>query len=407
LDRREDIHQLLVRYINNDISEEAFQMLLQYLSMEEHEAQLKEWIRNEMHRGEPDHDNLPEELQQLFGRLDQKLFERIDNTVKVVPEVKQVSKRRTYRRWMAAAGGVLIVVLVTGLAMLYKHVGGWGKSHPAASKTNDISPGGNRAFLAIGNGKRLELDSNQSAVLVQGTALRYEDGSLITSLETGSDTAGQVPESVVLSTPPGGQYRISLPDGTNVWVNAASSIRFTGAKRTVELNGEAYFEVAKNPDMPFVVQSGKQELAVLGTRFNVSAYPEDKKVVTTLVEGSVKITPEPGREPRMLVPGQQSVLNLNGGDFSVRKVDVNYYTSWKDGLFVFNRLPVQAILPQIERWYNVQFKCPASMGRVLMWGTVSRNVMLSEILEVLTLNTDLKFSLQGKTVLVSQKTQMN
>lgn len=307
------------------------------------------------------------------------------------------------------AAGALVVVLVTGVLAFYKFPGGKGASHPAASKTNDISPGGNRAFLAVGNGRRFELDSNQSAVVVQGTALRYEDGSLIASLETGGDTAGQAPESVVLSTPPGGQYRISLPDGTNVWVNAASSIRypvrFTGAKRTVELSGEAYFEVAKNPDMPFVVQSGKQELAVLGTRFNVSAYPEDKKVITTLVEGSIKVTPEPGSESRLLVPGQQSILNLNGGNFSVRKVDVSYYTSWKNGLFVFNRLPVQAILPQIERWYNVQFKCPASMEKVLMWGTVSRNVMLSEILEVLTLNTDLKFSLQGKTVLVSQKPQ--
>ncbi|MCD2423686.1 FecR domain-containing protein [Niabella pedocola] len=408
MDRQEDIQELFKKYVNNDISREEFLKLLQYLSAEGREEQLSAWVRNEWQATAPGEEALPGELKALLEGLDEQLLARLDGSVKRIPGYRQRSVRSLRRKWLLTSAAI-IMFLVVGAVIWYTVPRSRHASQQAAVKTHDVNPGGNRAFLAIGNGQRVVLDSNQAAVIVQNGALRYADGSLITSLNADSSHANGQPEFVVLTTPPGGQYRLTLPDGTGVWVNASSSIRypvrFTGTRREVTLSGEAYFEVQKNPDMPFVVLSGGQELSVLGTRFNISAYPEDKRIVTTLVEGSVKILPGVGSQPRLLVPGQQSVLK--DGDLSVKKVEVGYYTAWKDGLFVFNRLPVQAILPQIERWYDVQFRYPAAMERTLMWGTVSRNVMLSEILEVLALNTGWKFTLQGKTVLISPKTGMN
>ncbi|MCF3111298.1 FecR domain-containing protein [Niabella sp. CC-SYL272] len=408
MDRQEDIQELFKKYVNNDISREEFLELLQHLSAEGCEEQLRAWVRNEWSTTAPDGDIFSVELEALLEGLDERLLGRLDGSVTRIPGNRQGSARSLRRKWWLA-GAAIIMFLVIGAVIWYTVSQSRHASQQAAVKAHDVNPGGNRAFLAIGNGQRVVLDSNQAAVIVQNGALRYADGSLITSLSADSSHANGQPEFVVLTTPPGGQYRLTLPDGTGVWVNASSSIRypmrFTGARREVTLSGEAYFEVQKNPDMPFVVMSGGQELSVLGTRFNISAYPEDKRIVTTLAEGSVKILPGVGSQPRLLVPGQQSVLK--DGDLSVKKVEVGYYIAWKDGLFVFNRLPVQAILPQIERWYDVQFRYPASMERTLMWGTVSRNVMLSEILEVLTLNTGWKFTLQGKTVLISSKTGMN
>lgn len=408
MDHQEDIQQLFKKYVNNEISKDEFLELLQYLSAEGREEPLRAWVRNEWQATAPDGDVFSGELEALLEGLDERLQVRLDASVKRIPGYRQRSGRSMRRRWLLASA-VIMAFLIMGGVVWYSLPESRHRSRLAAGKTHDVNPGGNRAFLAIGNGQRVALDSNQSAVIVQNGALRYADGSLITSLNADSSDANGQPEFVVLTTPPGGQYRLTLPDGTDVWVNASSSIRypvrFTGARREVALSGEAYFEVQKNPDMPFVVLSGGQELSVLGTRFNISAYPDDKRVVTTLVEGSVKILPGSGNQPQLLVPGQQSVLK--DGDLSIKKVEVGYYTAWKEGLFVFNRLPVQAILPQIERWYDVQFRYPASMERTLMWGTVSRNVMLSEILEVLTLNTGWKFTLQGKTVLIRPKADMN
>jgi ferric-dicitrate binding protein FerR (iron transport regulator) len=188
-----------------------------------------------------------------------------------------------------------------------------------------------------------------------------------------------------LTTPRGGQYQLTFPDGSRVWLDAASSIKyptaFTGKVREVEMTGEAYFEIAKNTRMPFVVKAGGTTTTVLGTHFNINAYDDERTLITTLLEGSVKFGC--GKEEKVLHPGQQAVLNAETRSFTVKDADTYQAVAWKNGQFDFDDKDLPAIMRQISRWYNIDINFQSTYDGATFGGGISRQLNLSHVLRLL------------------------
>ncbi|WP_120516486.1 FecR family protein [Chitinophaga barathri] len=265
---------------------------------------------------------------------------------------------------------------------------------------NDRPPGGNRAVLTLGNGQRIVLDSSANGILFsQGGIQAVKLDSSALAYSTGSS-----PEEVqmhTLSTPVGGQFRITLSDGTGVWLNAASSLKFpslfTGQDRQVEITGEAYFEVAPDKARPFKVAFNGNSVEVLGTHFNVMAYPDETKSKVTLLEGSVAVSNPSGRH--LLKPGMQALI---GNTITTRTANVEEAVAWKNGLFIFDNEDIQGIMRKLSRWYDVKPVYAAGMPGTTFSGTISRYSNVSGVLQMLELTESIRFELKDGTIQVSR-----
>jgi ferric-dicitrate binding protein FerR (iron transport regulator) len=208
-----------------------------------------------------------------------------------------------------------------------------------------------------------------------------------------------------LGTPRGGQYRLMLPDGSKVWLNAISSIRypaaFTGKERVVEITGEAYFEVAKDATHPFkvLVHNGDMEISVLGTHFNVNAYNDEPIIKTTLVEGSVKVTRD--KQTAVIKPGEQTELNSSGALKIIHDADIDEAVAWRNGLFEFQDADLQSILRQVMRWYDVEVDYQGNIPERFFTAIISRDKTLTGVLEILKLS-DIDYKLDGKKLVITQ-----
>jgi hypothetical protein len=251
-----------------------------------------------------------------------------------------------------------------------------------------VKPGGNSATLRLANGTLLELDKQASGI-VMGESITYENGKSIAAAALDKQGMAADPSKVVLelATPLGGIYQITLPDGTKVWLNAGSSLKypmsFAKNERRVSLEGEAFFEVTKDSARPFKVLSKGQEIEVLGTAFNVNAYPDNTVIKTTLVNGKVKLSNDKRYSKAIfLLPGQQST-NSNNGKIHLANVDTAPFTAWKEGLFYFDETPLSDALQQIGRWYNVEVKYKGEVPQTHFYGRIKRSKPLREVLDVL------------------------
>lgn len=251
-----------------------------------------------------------------------------------------------------------------------------------------VKPGGNSATLRLANGTLLELDKQASGI-VMGESITYENGKSIAAAALDKQGMAADPSKVVLelATPLGGIYQITLPDGTKVWLNAGSSLKypmsFAKNERRVSLEGEAFFEVTKDSARPFKVLSKGQEIEVLGTAFNVNAYPDNTVIKTTLVNGKVKLSNDKRySEAIYLLPGQQST-NSNNGKIQLANVDTAPFTAWKEGLFYFDETPLSDALQQIGRWYNVEVKYKGDVPQTHFYGRIKRSKPLRDVLDVL------------------------
>jgi transmembrane sensor len=267
-----------------------------------------------------------------------------------------------------------------------------------------IKPGGNHAMLTLGDGTRISLDDAHIGKLTQqGSAVvnKTKTGQLVYGLSASTTNTDALIATNTIETPRGGEYQVVLPDGTKVWLNAASKLiyptAFKGKERKVELIGEAYFEVAKNKEMPFKVSSGKQVVEVLGTHFNISAYPDDSAIKTTLLEGSVKVTA--AGASRMLIPGQQATIGI-GNDIAIAKVNTNAAIGWKNGYFVFSNEEIHGLMRKVARWYDVDIDYKGSLTKEGFVGSVSRFENISEVLTTLQLTGMVHFKVEGRRVLV-------
>lgn len=251
-----------------------------------------------------------------------------------------------------------------------------------------VNPGGNSATLRLANGTLLELDKQASGI-VMGESITYENGKSIAAAALDKQAMAADPSKLILelATPLGGMYQITLPDGTKVWLNAGSSLKypmsFAKNERRVRLEGEAFFEVTKDSARPFKVLSKGQEIEVLGTAFNVNAYPDNTAIKTTLVKGKVKLSNNNRySEAIYLLPGQQST-NTNNGKIQLANVDTAPFTAWKEGLFYFDETPLSDALQQIGRWYNVEVKYKGEVPQTHFYGRIKRSKPLRDVLDVL------------------------
>jgi hypothetical protein len=272
---------------------------------------------------------------------------------------------------------------------------------PVVDGTKEILPGRITATLTLGDGSVVLLDSVKNGVISNqnGARISLSDNTVIYDKD---NVSGAIVYNT-MTTPRGGQYKLSLPDGTAVWLNAASSITyptaFNGSERNVSITGEAYFEVAKNASMPFVIKVNKETtIRVLGTQFNVNAYTDEPNVMTTLVEGSVRI--QSGKNVQQLLPGQQLRLAEDGELALIKNPDVQQVTAWKDGIFNFHRVKLEAMMRQLSRWYDVEIVYPNGIPDMEFGGKVQRSLPLSKLLEGLGA-MDVRFEIgEGKKLIV-------
>lgn len=318
------------------------------------------------------------------------------------------SKQRKLWPRIAVAAAVLLIVgmgLFFGRNVLNRQAGEGRHQDAAAANYNnhDIPPGKNTATLLLANGKTINLSDAKSGVIVDASKLTYSDNTPIAdkeSLPSGRNDGKAV--EMTLSTPRGGTYQITLADGTRVWLNAASSLTYSASlnqrgERRVSLNGEAYFEVAKDKRHPFVVKSEGQEVRVLGTHFNINAYKDEPGIKTTLLEGSVKVIA--GALQAVIKPGQQSSLKRNGID--IEEVNVNNMIDWKNGKFRFKNEPLTSILRKVSRWYDIDIVYQSDTKHVPTFsGSVSRFDNVSVVLKMLEETSDVKFIIEGNAIRV-------
>jgi hypothetical protein len=295
--------------------------------------------------------------------------------------------------------------------MFYSHTG---TQYPIALNNqsgrykNDVAPGGDKAILILGDGSQVILDNTKNGTIgQQGNAkvLKIDAGKLAYNMQSGGKDIPKVIPFNTVSTPRGGQFQIELPDGSTVWLNATSSLRFPtafikGKERKVELTGEAYFEVTKNETMPFKVIVNKMEVQVLGTHFNVMAYSNEHEIKTTLLEGSVKINSTVNKKSIVIKPGQQASLDNTNSEINVsQNIDVDLVVAWKNGFTAFKSADISTIMRQVERWYDVDVNYQGVVPERTFTGKISRNANLSELLRLLEVSK-IHFTIDGRKITV-------
>ncbi|WP_169304451.1 FecR family protein [Pedobacter frigoris] len=330
---------------------------------------------------------------QLKQEIDAKTGRRVDS--------------KTTRLWrgFGIKPGVTILAAAAAVAMVVFGVWFFNAPDPIVNRNsaivnhNDIAPGKNGATITLANGKIIELSDAKGGVVIGDDKLVYSDGSPL------SPQGGSLPEgesNAVAETAKGQTYEFTLPDGTKVWLNAASKLEipssFSGTDvRKIKLEGEAYFEVAKDKKRPFIVASGGQEVKVLGTHFNINAYKDEPNIKTTLLEGSVEIIA--GSSRAVIRPGEQGSFKSN--EINVADVNVNTVIDWKNGTFRFKNESLTSILRKVSRWYDVKIIYESDPTKMPTFsGAISRLENVSGILQMLEETSDVKFTIDGKTIRV-------
>ncbi len=302
---------------------------------------------------------------------------------------------------LAAAAVILFALAAGGYVAFFNNKNNQ-LATAKATVQNDIAPGGNKATLTLADGSVVVLNDQQNGTLLnQGSTkvIKLGDGRI--AYNGANAGIGQVSYNTI-ATPRGGKYQVALADGSLVWLNAASSIKFpaafTGRERDVEITGEVYFEVAKNKAMPFVVKAGGVKVQVLGTHFNVMSYADEAAVKTTLLEGSVKVLN--GASTTVIKPGQQAKINNGANGIEVLdNVDTDETVAWKNDLFIFNNAGIETIMRQIARWYDVEVSYDGPITTDHFTGKVSRNSTAGQVLKILELS-DIHFTITGKKIIV-------
>lgn len=391
--------------MNNKDAQELLRKYRAGICSEEERALLEQWYQ-ELNAGESD--LTPEELRAMREETWHNL------------EVSQ-EKVRTFSPWYQGIAAILALAILAVSAWLFvdrdanKQIARQVETQEAEKQ--DVAPGGNKAFLSLADGTRISLTDVQNGKIAEehGMAIRKtSDGQILYEpVSEGTphtkDNYETANKHNQISTPRGGQYHLTLPDGTRVWLNAASSlkypVRFSGSVRTVELEGEAYFEVntiqsTAGSLVPFIVHASNQTVEVLGTRFNINSYEDEGVVSTTLLEGSVRVsvTSGPsGEDALLLKPDQQSVLT--GKNLRIEDVNAEEMVAWMEGYFSFKRDDIKTIMRQLSRWYDLEVVYEGEMPASTYSGKVDRNMKLSSVLEVLAFS-DVNFRIEGKRMVI-------
>ncbi|HEY1009775.1 MAG TPA: FecR family protein [Daejeonella sp.] len=314
-------------------------------------------------------------------------------------------KRRIVFRLAASAAAIVVIAI----GLFYQPQAD--KPAPLAGQgveQEQIVPGGNKAMLTLANGKKIILSDASNGTLAEQAGVQISktaDGQLVYKiLDPSQQDLNTGNQFNTIETPKGGQYQIHLPDGSTVWLNAASKLTYPSSfsshtNRKVDLTGEAYFEIAKDHSRPFIVKTATQEVEVLGTHFNVNSYEDEPAVKTTLLEGSVKINTNNGSN-RILKPGQQ--LALTGNTIHIANIDTELAVAWKNQQFVFESDDIRYIMRMVSRWYNVEVEYRGPIPESKFGGSVSRFDNVSEVLKPLELTGRVRFKIEGKRIIVTK-----
>lgn len=386
---------LYKKFLDNQCTETEFDLLIRHFQTSNKE-ELASLIRKEFESAEGASAEIPQlqlKLLKVYGKIKSRIQAEHDYP-------SPTSYYKLLYRLSAAAAVLFIIAFGT---WHYVHKEGSPKVEIGEKRfKDDVAPGGNRALLTLADGTQLSLTDATDGELAQEAGVvitKTEDGQLAYTVIHSDRKNNEIPQFNSIETPRGGQYQINLPDGSRVWLNAASSLRypttFTGKERRVELRGEAYFEVAENMHMPFRVASNNQVVEVLGTHFNINAYPDEGAIKTTLLEGSVNV--QIGSHSAVLKPGQQALVEKS---IQVRDVDLEEAVAWKNGRTQFSNASIQNIMRMLSRWYDVEVDYKGEMIQTGFGGSVSRSKNISEILKLLELTGDVHFQIEGRRVTV-------
>ncbi|QKJ29371.1 DUF4974 domain-containing protein [Mucilaginibacter mali] len=334
--------------------------------------------------------------------LRDKHFEELQQKMAGAPVI-QLKRKRAF--WQPALAAAAVLLIVSVAALIYYPGIEPVQKNPIAQKI-DVKPGGNKAILILGNGKKITLtDSLNGQIAVQSKIkiTKTAQGQIVYELPAGVATNDPVPEYNTIEAPTGGQWEVVLPDRSRVWLNARSSLTyptfFAGNERRVQLKGEAYFEITHNAQIPFRVASGSQVVEVLGTHFNIMAYDDEQLMRTTLLEGSVKISDH--GQSRIIVPGEQARVS-DAGIKVTNEVDLEDVISWKNGYFKFNE-SLESIMRKVARWYNVEIIYASNIDPSMRFGgKISRYKNLSSALKIMELTGNIHFKVEGRRVTVMQ-----
>jgi len=381
--KKQDFLKILRKFNDGSASEEEKSFLSAYYNLFEAKPDITKMLD-------------PGKLDQLKKQIKAGIDTQIAGDI---PHIKP--RHSVFRRFAAAA--VLIILLGAGVIFYLLKAPSVKEQHYAGQV---IPPGGNKAILTLANGTRVILNNAKNGVLTlqNGTVIKKtRDGQLVYDASAAESKVAYN----TISTPRGGQYRIILPDSSEVYLNAASSLRFptafTGSSRGVVLTGEAYFEVSHNKNKPFRVSSGSETVEVLGTHFAINAYTDEQLIKTTLLEGKVKVT-IPGKTVT-LNPGEQSQVLLGTHADTlinvIQNANLDEAVAWKNGYFQFENADLQTIMRQFSRWYDVKVVYEGRIGNRLFSGQIHRDLDARQALELLNY-ADVHFYVDGKKIIVSQ-----
>ena len=364
------------------------------------ETELSDWLAEDVK-----HEKIYAEIKKIRDQV--KLLHRdfTPDTENVLKRVKRGRGRSIgFRYWWKYAS---LFILPLGVALILWQ-GMKNESVEVHCQFSAVSrPGGERAILKLYDGKTIMLDSTMKSSLIAHEAnVRIEMDSNHLLRYSSYDSIGitDANKNNELIIPKGGEYQVVLADGTKVWLNSASRLiypqSFMGKERRVVLSGEAFFDVAHDAERPFIVETSRMNVKVLGTRFNVNDYDDNEEVSTTLVNGSVEIF-SGGQQAFRLVPGEQAYGKEN--ELEKREVNVRLYTSWIDGKFLFNNTELEEIAKQISRWYDVEiFFSSENVKKVRFTGAIVKFKPLDDLVRMIESTSQVRFSVKGKTIVISE-----
>jgi transmembrane sensor len=393
LETPERLNYLFQKYTSGQVTETELQELLEHFHLREHDDSLRVLIGEQL-REEDDSIEPSQSVQDLVGRVDGRIYTAMRN-----PREQKPAKI-TRLAWISIAASVLLVSSIGAYFVL---------NNKKVAQANlqahyQIKPGGNKAYLTLANGTRIMLTGAKNGALARqsGVQITKSANGQLTYTATGVPTNNSMAEYNTVETPKGGQYQIRLPDGTEVWLNAASSIKYPASfaslrTRTVELTGEAYFEVTKDKIHPFTVRTAKEDVTVLGTHFNVNAYANEPVMKTTLLEGSVKVSTD--KDSKFIVPGENAILN--NGSLSIAKANVEEAVAWKNGYFRFNGEGLESVMRKLSRWYDIDVQYDNKSDEVF-YGKVSRFTKIEDVLSIMEGTKGVHFKIEGRRVIITK-----
>jgi transmembrane sensor len=418
----ENIADLIIKHLQETITAEESQTLEQWIAASDENRSKFNRITNG--------DTLREDLV-LFIESDQRIRQSVYAKLPEVQDALTVTPKRSWMRWASVAAAVLAIAFASIWLLRSKETATTNGTEKQVPVATTIPAGGNKATLTLADGTIIDLDkAGNGTIATEGKTKvnKKEDGQLEYKSATG--TRQSVITYNLLSTPRGGQYQLILPDGSKVWLNAASSIRypteFSGSERRVEVTGETYFEIVRNTEKPFRVTvmppsggAGRGgEIEVVGTHFNINAYGDEQPIVTTLLEGKIKISPveivsslsgsrsinnHPSSTVRTyntLVPGDEAQISGNAKVTIRKNVDTESAVAWMKGFFDFHNANIKTVMSQVSRWYNVDVQYKGTIPAQTFEGNIDRNIPLNELLTLLQQMGPTKFTIEGRTVKV-------